>query len=72
MLPDLSDAERIALDVETCDPNLKKLGPGDRRRDGFVAGIAVATDEQQWYLPIRHEGGEIFPSRLFWTGRVVN
>ena len=27
-LPDLSDAKEIAVDLETCDPDLKTQGPG--------------------------------------------
>jgi hypothetical protein len=28
VLPDLSSAEIIAIDLETCDPNMKSHGPG--------------------------------------------
>jgi len=71
MLPDLSGASRIAIDVETCDPNLKRLGPGDRRQDGFVAGLAVGIDGDEWYLPMRHEGGGNLPveSVVAWARR---
>ena len=34
--PDLSDAKEIAIDLETCDPNLETYGPGWPRQDGFV------------------------------------
>ena len=33
-LPDLSKETIIAIDVETCDPNLLTLGPGWSRNDG--------------------------------------
>ena len=56
-LPDLSSRSVIAIDLETSDPNLRKLGPGWPRGDGKVVGIAVAADGWQGYLPIAHEGG---------------
>ena len=34
--PDLSDAKRIAVDLETRDPNLKTKGPGGVRGDGEI------------------------------------
>jgi DNA polymerase I-like protein with 3'-5' exonuclease and polymerase domains len=49
---------RLGLDTETCDPLLKKLGPGVRR-GGFIAGISFALDETlAHYLPLRHLGGD--------------
>ena len=57
ILPDLSSASRIAVDLETKDPNLKVSGPGWATGDGHVTGIAIATDGWSGYLPIRHEGG---------------
>ena len=59
-VPDLSSASCIAIDVETSDPNLKKLGPGYFRQDGFVAGISLAVDGWTGYFPIAHEGGGNF------------
>jgi DNA polymerase I-like protein with 3'-5' exonuclease and polymerase domains len=59
-VPDLSSASCIAIDVETCDPNLKKIGPGYVRQDGFVAGISLAVDGWTGYFPIAHEGGGNF------------
>jgi len=57
ILPDLSSASRIAVDLETKDPNLRVSGPGWATSDGHVTGIAIATDGWSGYLPIRHEGG---------------
>ena len=57
ILPDLSSASRIAVDLETKDPNLRVSGPGWATGDGHVTGIAIATDGWSGYLPIRHEGG---------------
>jgi len=56
-LPDLTKAKTIAIDVETRDPNLKKMGPGWARGDGEVVGYAVATADWAGYVPIRHAGG---------------
>jgi DNA polymerase I-like protein with 3'-5' exonuclease and polymerase domains len=55
--PDLTKHKQIAVDLETCDPNLMTLGPGWSRKDGFIVGIAVAAGDYQGYFPIRHENG---------------
>lgn len=60
-LPDWSQAKRIGLDIETCDPYLKKLGPSVRR-GGFIAGVSFCIeDHQPFYLPTRHLGGDNLP-----------
>jgi len=56
-LPDLTEAKRIAVDVETKDPNIKSNGPGWATGDGEVVGYAIATDTWSGYIPIRHNGG---------------
>ena len=56
-LPDLSSAKRIAVDLETKDPELRHSGPGWATGNGYTTGIAIATDNWSGYLPIRHEGG---------------
>ena len=54
----LTGAKRIAIDIETCDPDLKKLGPGVRR-GGYIVGLAIGIDGgPREYFPIRHEGGD--------------
>ena len=55
--PDLSEAKEIAIDLETCDPNLKTFGPGWPRKDGYIVGYAVAVDGWCGYYPVAHEGG---------------
>ena len=55
--PDLSEHDEIAIDLETKDPNLIKMGPGTFRKDGEVVGIAVAVSNWSGYYPIAHEGG---------------
>lgn len=55
---DWNDSPRLGIDTETCDPLLKKLGPGVRR-GGYIAGVSFAlTPDQGWYLPLRHLGGD--------------
>jgi len=57
-LPNLQGARRVAIDLETRDPNLLSEGPGDIRGDGHVAGIAVAVEDgPAVYVPIGHEAG---------------
>ena len=56
-LPDITGASKIAIDVETRDPNLKKNGPGWPTGDGEVVGYALAIDGWSCYIPIRHFGG---------------
>ena len=56
ILPELSGS--VALDLETCDPNLKKAGPGYKTNNGKVVGIALADKHQMVYLPIDHLGGD--------------
>ena len=55
--PDLRNAEEIAIDLETRDPDLKKLGSGAITGNGEVVGIAVAVDGWKGYFPIAHEIG---------------
>ena len=55
--PDLSNAKEIAIDLETCDPNMESMGPGWPRNDGFIVGYAVAVDGWSGYFPVAHGGG---------------
>jgi DNA polymerase I-like protein with 3'-5' exonuclease and polymerase domains len=55
--PDLRQADVIAIDLETCDPDLKTMGSGSIVGRGKVVGIAVATDGYSGYFPFDHEGG---------------
>ncbi len=59
--PNLRDCKYIAVDLETCDPNLMTLGPGWVRDDGFVVGVAIAAGDFSGYYPIAHEGGGNLP-----------
>lgn len=55
--PDLSDAKEIAIDLETCDPNMESYGPGWPRNDGYIVGFALAVEGWSGYFPVRHEAG---------------
>jgi len=50
----LEGIDTVAIDIETYDPNLKTKGSGAIRNDGFICGIAVATDNDLAYFPLRH------------------
>ena len=63
-LPDIFDAKRIAIDVETRDPNLKTNGPGWATGDGEVIGYAIAVENWSGYLPIRHQNGGNLDERI--------
>lgn len=62
-LPSWDGAKRVAIDCETRDPDLKKLGPGaGRRPNSYITGISFAIEDGPGaYLPIRHEGGDNLP-----------
>jgi len=64
--PDLTHVDTIAIDLETKDPNLRTLGPGWVRGDGYVVGVAVSTGDYTGYFPVRHEGGgNLAPNIVF-------
>ncbi len=51
----------MALDTETYDPYLKKLGIS-ARRGGYIVGVSFAIEDGPChYLPIRHQGGDNLP-----------
>ena len=55
--PDLRQADTIAIDLETHDPDLKSMGSGSVTGKGKVVGIAIAVDGYSGYFPFDHEGG---------------
>ena len=55
--PDLRQADTIAIDLETHDPDLKSKGSGSIIKNGKVVGISVAVDGYSGYFPFDHEGG---------------
>ena len=55
---DLSDANEIAIDLETKDDGINNgLGAGWATGQGKIVGFAVATDGWQGYYPMEHFGG---------------
>ena len=61
---DLNGYDEIAIDLETCDPNIKDTGPGWAVGNGYIAGVAIAVEGWKGYFPIRHEGGGNFDERI--------
>jgi len=57
--PDLSMHDCVAIDLETCDTELIKEGPGWPTKRGYVIGIAVSANGFSGYYPIRHESGNM-------------
>jgi len=55
--PDLRQADTVAIDLETHDPDLRSKGSGSIVGRGKVVGIAVAVDGYSGYFPFDHEGG---------------
>ena len=55
--PDLSKYKEIAIDLETKDPELIKMGSGSVTKRGHITGIAVAVEGWSAYYPVAHEGG---------------
>jgi DNA polymerase I-like protein with 3'-5' exonuclease and polymerase domains len=66
----LNGIDTVAIDIETYDPNLKSKGSGAIRNDGFICGIAVATDNDLAYFPLRHSDTDIDYQRInkIWQG----
>jgi DNA polymerase I-like protein with 3'-5' exonuclease and polymerase domains len=62
--PNLSTATEIAIDLETCDPNMETMGPGWPRNDGYIVGYAVAVDGWAGYFPVAHGGGGNLDKRI--------
>ena len=57
-------ANVIALDTETCDPDLSEKGPSWFRGGGKVVGISLAWLDKSIYLPFGHEGGDNMPKDM--------
>ena len=72
--PDLSKYDEIAIDLETKDPDLMKMGSGSVVGNGDVVGIALAVDGWRGYYPIAHEGGGNMDRKkvLKWFQEVLN
>jgi DNA polymerase I-like protein with 3'-5' exonuclease and polymerase domains len=72
--PDFSKYDEIAIDLETKDPDLTKMGSGSVVGRGDIVGIAVAVKDGALYFPIAHEGGGNMDRKkvLKWFQDVLN
>jgi len=68
----LNGIDTVAIDIETYDPNLKTKGSGAIRNDGFICGIAVATENDLAYFPLRHSDTDIDYQRIDKIWQVLN
>jgi DNA polymerase I-like protein with 3'-5' exonuclease and polymerase domains len=61
-----ADFKRVAIDCETRDEHLRKMGPGVRR-GAYIAGVSFAVEDgPSFYLPVRHaEGPNLDPAQVF-------
>ena len=55
--PSMKGKKVVAVDLETCDTDLRKMGPGWPKQVGKVIGIAVSSGDFTAYYPIAHDGG---------------
>jgi len=55
--PPMKGRQVVAIDLETCDTELIKMGPGWSRKIGKVIGIALSSGDFTAYYPIAHDGG---------------
>ena len=69
---DLNGIDTVAIDIETYDPNLKTKGLGAIREDGFICGIAVATDNDLAYFPLHHSDTNLDDERIRQIWKVLN
>jgi DNA polymerase I-like protein with 3'-5' exonuclease and polymerase domains len=72
--PDLSNYCEIAIDLETKDTDLVKMGSGSITGNGKITGIAVAVSGWSGYFPIAHEGGGNMDRKMVlkWLQDVLN
>ena len=68
----LEGIDTVAIDIETNEPNLKTKGSGAIRKDGFICGIAVATENDLAYFPLRHSDTDIAFDRIDKIWQVLN
>ena len=59
--PDETQIKQVAIDLETYDPEIKKLGGGWATGKGFVVGVSISIEGFDGYFPVRHERGGNFP-----------
>lgn len=79
LLPNIDPNQPIAIDLETCDPELGITAPGYISKVGFVAGIALAIRDtsgelKSWYIPINHAKGTNYNEKkvVKWLNEVLS
>ena len=62
---DVSNADKIAIDTETYDPDLQTAGAGWARKSGHLCGVSIAAKfgDEIWsnYYPINHPNTNNWP-----------
>lgn len=62
---DVSNADKIAIDTETYDPDLQAAGAGWARKSGHLCGVSIAAKfgDEIWsnYYPINHPNTNNWP-----------
>lgn len=73
-LPQIDPNQPIAIDLETCDPELRYLAPGYICNVGFVAGIAIAAKEGSFYIPVGHTEGNNYQldTVITWLNNILS
>lgn len=73
-LPEIDPNQAIAVDLETCDPELRYLAPGYVTGIGFIAGFAVAAKEGSFYIPVGHTCGENYDmgAVITWLNHILS
>lgn len=59
------EADVVAIDLETHDPEIKTKGPGWATNNGKVIGVAIAANGWKGYFPVAHEKGPNLDERIF-------
>ena len=63
----IAQSQRIAVDIETVDPDLIKSGPAVYRNEGKIVGVAIAYSETDAsYYPVAHNDKSLENVELFW------
>lgn len=65
MFPNLDSVKTIALDTETYNPGMKKLGSA-ARRGGYICGVSIATEDKSWYFSLNHPDSVNIPEDKFY------
>jgi DNA polymerase I-like protein with 3'-5' exonuclease and polymerase domains len=64
--PDLSDAKRIAIDLETFDPAIAEGNGTGALKGGWIAGVSIATDTGfQEYYPVAHSADNVPKEQVY-------